>query len=73
MAKQSIRAIKLTDGITHQAICSSCSYAGDIRETRKEAEIDAAGHVSKPGKANHQVRISTIETSVKKFVPKSNK
>lgn len=70
MARQSVRVTKLTDGITHQAICTSCSFAGTIRETRREAEIDAAGHVTMPGKENHRVRISTIETSVRNFVRK---
>lgn len=67
MARQNIREAKLTEGITHQAICMSCSYAGPSRATRKEAEQDASGHVSKPQNQNHRVRISTIQTTVRVF------
>ena len=71
MKRQTRRAIKLTDGVTHQAICRTCSFAGTIRETKREAEIDAANHVYIPKNQNHRVSISTIETRVAAFKRRS--
>lgn len=71
MAHMTVRELKLNDGIFHQAICITCSFAGPRQDTIEEAEDDAARHVTQPGKQNHRVRISTIETSVR--VAKSSK
>ena len=66
MAK-SIREIKLLTRIVHQAICTTCRYAGPERERRSDAETDAENHVLKPENRNHRVRISTINTRTSIF------
>jgi len=67
MAKQSLRAMKLTDSVQHQAICTNCSYSGPLRDTAPKAATDALSHVSKPGNTNHVVTITTITTRTRQF------
>jgi hypothetical protein len=64
------RELKLRGFTTFQAICRTCSYSGAQRDTRREAETDAESHVTKPGRENHRVSISTIETSARAFKSK---
>jgi hypothetical protein len=71
MARQSIREMKLTDSVQHQAICNNCSFSGPLRDTPGEAARDGLGHVAKPGKANHIVTISTV--TVRTRTLKANK
>lgn len=66
MAK-SIRETKLTVRVVHQALCRNCSFAGQERDTRNEAEDDAERHVLIPRNKNHRVGISTINTRVSEF------
>jgi hypothetical protein len=67
MAKQNFREMKLSNSVRHQAICNDCSFSGALRNTVPEASADALSHVSKPGKENHIVTISTITTRTRAF------
>lgn len=58
---------------THQAVCTKGDFFGQHRDDPEDAERDAAGHTSKPGRANHVVEIITTVTSVKAFKASKNK
>lgn len=61
---------KFEESTTYQAVCTKGDFSGEHQLDKDSAEIDAANHTSKPGKANHVVKIITTVKTVHEFVKK---
>jgi len=63
---------KFDESTTHQAVCTKGDFFGTRFGDPDAAEMEAASHVSKPGKTNHVVKIISTTKTVKSFAKKKN-